>query len=119
MQNSKCSTRLEMLAQRARMRVALVAAAHLAQVRLVARVHMRVLLAIARVGEATIATGMLAWKRLFPCTQSVEISAIAVIADNHFFLPVERRTIFYCPEHNFATHSLSYQRCRRTARQSQ
>lgn len=60
---------LHVLTQRAGVRVALVAAAHLARVWFVARVHVRMLLAVAAVGEAPLTAlelapeGLLPWQR--------------------------------------------------------
>jgi len=62
------TVRLDVLAQRRRVRVGLVAAGVAAVVRLVARVHVRVLLAVGTVGEATLATDKLTAKRLLAYT---------------------------------------------------
>ncbi len=65
----RLAVHLHVLAQAARVRVALVAAANLAVVRLVRRVHVRMLLPVGRVGEATVAAlelaleGFLTWKQ--------------------------------------------------------
>ena len=60
---------LHVLAQRARVRVGLVAAAHFAVVGLVAGVHVRVLLPVAAVGEFSVAAVKLALERLLPFEQ--------------------------------------------------
>ena len=61
------AVRLDVLAQRRRVRVGLVAAGVAAVVRLVGRVHVRVLLAVRAVGEATLAADELASERLLAC----------------------------------------------------
>ena len=70
MQNEGVQVRgpyLEMLAQRAGVRVRLVA--DFAEVRLVRRVHVHVLLTVAAVGEASVAAGEFALERFLTCTR--------------------------------------------------
>lgn len=62
---------LHVFAQRARVRVGLVAAAHLAVVRLVAGVDVGVLLPVAAVGEFSVTAVELALERLLPCVRSL------------------------------------------------
>lgn len=63
---------LHVLAQGARMRVALVAATDPAVVRLVRGVHVRVLLAVRAVGEPPVAAFELALERLLACREERE-----------------------------------------------
>jgi len=63
------SVRLDVLAQRRRVRVGLVAAGVATVVRLVRRVNVRVLLAVGTVGETTLTADELATKRLLTCSK--------------------------------------------------
>ena len=75
----------DVLAQRGRVRVALVAAFVLAEVGLVGRVNVHMLLAVGAVGEASIAAVELAFERLFAWKQKETKGEplVAVVVDTN------------------------------------